>query len=323
MEIAYSLAEVGTDISQGTCVTWGNFDGVHLGHQKLLTRLCHKASDFGLKSVLITFNPHPLHVLGSAPSIITCLHTRLELIAKLGVELTLVLPFTMELASLEPEDFVFKMFASGLQTKQVVLGYSSFFGKGRRGSASLLSRMGKDLGFDVEQLSPVLLNGAVVSSTRVRRHIAAGDMPGVSALLGRNHIVGGMVRAGRKMGHKLGFPTLNIHPPEDINFLELGLGYDALCGMLPAQGVYAVWAEHKGEFFKAVASVGTNPTFAASLGSLPIGLEVHVLDFSKDLYGEFVRIHFVERLRGQQCFATPEELKMQISKDIEKTKKIV
>ena len=321
MEIAHSLAEVCVDISQGTCVTWGNFDGVHLGHQKLLTHLCRKASAFGLKSVLISFSPHPLHVLGSAPSIITCLHTRLELIAKLGVDLTLVLPFTMELASLEPEDFVHKMFASGLQTKQVVLGYSSFFGKGRRGSASLLSRMGKDLGFEVEQLSPVLLNGAVVSSTRVRRHIAAGDMPGVTALLGRKHIVGGVVRVGRKMGQKLGFPTLNIHPPEDMNFL--GLGYDALCGMLPAQGVYAVWAEYKGEFFRAVASVGTNPTFESSLGSLPIGLEVHILDFSKDLYGEFVRIHFVDRLRGQQCFASPEELKIQIRKDIEKTKKIV
>ena len=321
MEIAHSLAEVSTDISQGTCVTWGNFDGVHLGHQKLLNRVRCKASDLGLKSVLITFSPHPLHILGSAPSIITCLHTRLELIARFGLDLTLVLPFTLDFASLEPEDFVRKMFASGLQTKQVVLGYSSFFGKGRRGSASLLSCMGKDLGFEVEQLSPVLLNGAVVSSTRVRRHIAAGDMPGVTALLGREHIVGGVVRVGRKIGQKLGFPTLNIHPPEDINIL--GLGYDALCGMLPAQGVYAVRAEHKGEFFSAVASVGTNPTFAASHGSLPIGLEVHILDFSEDLYGEFVRVHFVERLRAQQRFSNPEDLKIQIGKDIEKTKKIV
>lgn len=328
MEIVHSLEKITSNISNGTCVTWGNFDGVHLGHQKLLRHLCSKARANGLKSVLITFCPHPLQIVGTPPPIITPMQFRLALISKIGVDIALVLPFTKELSELEPEEFVHKLFASALNTKEMVLGYSSFFGKGRRGSAVLLSRMGAELGFNVEQLPPVLLGGAVISSTRVRRLITDGDVASVDALLGRRHFVEGIVVKGRQLGRKLGFPTLNLAPPpvEATNFYTCCCreqDADARGGMLPASGVYAAWVEHKGIFHRAVASIGTNPTFEAEHGQAKTILEAHLLNFSADLYGETVRIYFVKQLRPQFRFPSPQDLINQINIDIEKTEKIL
>ena len=248
--------------------------------------------------------------------------------------MALVLPFTPEIAELEAEDFVQRVLIGNMNTRQMVLGYSSFFGKGRRGSTLLLERMGEAFGFEVEQLSPVLLCGAVVSSTRVRRLIGSAQMREVNPLLGRNHFVEGHIVKGRQLGRQIGFPTININPGFQKNEFS---GYtpipgicspeaDALGGMLPPDGVYAVWAElpaKQAQLYPGVASIGTNPTFEDSHGKLSRKLEVHLLGFNRDVYGEDVRVHFVEHLRESLRFASPELLKKQINIDIEKTKKIL
>lgn len=316
----------------GTCVTWGNFDSVHLGHQKILGYVSQKAKRLGLKSVVITFTPHPLKILGTAPPIITPMPTRLKLIAQQGIDITLVLPFDTELATLEPESFVTKVILNPMNTQQMVLGYSSFFGKGGRGSVSLLSRMGEELGFEVEQLSPLFLDGSVVSSTRIRNLIEAGSVSEVSPLLGRNHFVEGHIVKGRQLGRKLGFPTINIEPGV-TNPKSFPPGYtpipsscdqefDALAGMLPLGGVYAVWAEISGLVYRAVASIGTNPTFEKTHGEISARLEVHILNFNQDIYNQDVRVHFVKRLRDSHCFDSPDLLKRQISLDAEEAKAI-
>lgn len=327
-------------LANGTCVTWGNFDGVHLGHQKLLGHVVRKARSEGLTSVVVTFNPHPLQILGTPPRLITSMPTRLELLAAQGLDIALVLPFTKTLAELEPEDFVHKVLVGPLNTRQMIMGYSSFFGKGRRGSATLLAAMGQELGFAVEQLSPALLSGAVVSSTRVRRLIGEGAMREVTPLLGRMHFVDGHVVRGRQLGRKLGFPTLNVHPGKRLtpNYPNCNLSNlsglpdtperkeenpDACAGMLPCPGVYAALVEISENRLRAVASIGTNPTFELTHGPLSNRLEVHILDFNQDVYDHDVRVHFADFLRPTIKFDSPEQLVSQIKLDVEKTKKIV
>lgn len=332
MKIINSPSEL-RQLNTSTCVTWGNFDSVHLGHQKILRNVIQKAKKLGLSSLVITFSPHPLHILGTAPSIITAMPARLELIAKQGIDITLVLPFNAELAILEPEDFVKKILIDPMNTRQMVLGYSSFFGKSGRGSGLLLSRMGEELGFEVEQLSPVLFADSVVSSTRVRKLIGAGEVGEVNPLLGRNHFIEGHIIKGRQLGQKLGFPTINIEPGF-INSKKIPHGYapiaesadqkfDVLAGMLPSDGVYAVWTELSGVMHRSVASIGTNPTFEKTHGTILAKLEAHILDFNQDIYNQDVRIHFVKRLRNHQRFDSPDLLKKQIELDIKDTKKIL
>ncbi len=317
-------------LSEGACVTWGNFDGVHLGHQKLLNHVVTSAHQQGSASVVITFYPHPLQVVGTTPPIITCMHTKLELIADMGLDFAVVLPFTNELAALEPEDFVHKVLAGPLNTKKIIMGYSSFFGKGRRGSATLLSNMGKSLNFSVEQLPPVLFGGSVVSSTRVRKLIAEGNVKLVAPLLGRNHFVEGYVVRGRGLGRQLGFPTLNVHPglyPTNMSVFgdEQKLQDDPGegGGMIPCPGVYAAYTEVAGKLLPSVVSIGTNPTFEHTHGKLNQTLESHILDFNRDIYGQNVRIHFKSFLRPTSRFNTPAQLIAQIKLDVQKAREIL
>lgn len=322
MQIFYGLTEASAGIGRPACVTWGNFDGVHLGHQSLLRQLCLRSKEQNLASVVLTFTPHPLQLLGNPPSIITPLPEKLHLLEQAGADFAVVLPFTKNVAALEAEDFVNVVFAKGLQTRQMVLGYSSFFGKGRRGSATLLTTMGKELGFEVEQMPPVLLGGSVVSSTRVRKTIAAGEMELARALLDRYHVVRGKVGKGRQLGRTLGFPTINLVNPSHSSGSGELLS-DQECGMLPANGIYAAQVEVSGKCYRAAVSLGTNPTFEEELGASPRTLEAHLLDFNGDLYGQQVRIHFWRRLREQKCFNSREELVAQIKKDVEQVGKMV
>lgn len=322
MQIFHTLSEASVGIGHPACVTWGNFDGVHLGHQSLLRQLCLRSKEQNLASVVLTFAPHPLQLLGNPPSIVTPLPEKLRLLAEAEVDFAVVLPFTRDVAALEAEEFVNLVFAKGLQTRQMVLGYSSFFGKGRRGSATLLTAMGKELGFDVEQMPPVLLGGSVVSSTRVRKTIAAGEMDLARALLGRCHVVRGKVGKGRQLGRELGFPTINLVNPSH-SAGHNGLLSDQECGMLPANGIYAAQVEVDGKCYRAAVSLGTNPTFEAEFGASPRTLEAHLLNFSGNLYDHQVRIHFWRRLREQKCFNSRNELVAQIKKDVEQVEKLV
>lgn len=285
---------------RGACITIGNFDGVHVGHQQLIARTREKARSRGLECLVITFEPHPERVLfgPDTPPFITLLEQKLELIGSMGVEVAVVIEFTRQLASLAPEDFVRDYLAECLACRELVIGYDYAFGKGRKGNYELLATLGRDLGFGVERLGPVMVDGAVVSSTRIRDLVQAGKVWEAMPLLGRFYIARGEVVRGRDRGGRLlGFPTANLRLVDEL---------------FPATGVYAVWAEVGGRVLPAVANIGFNPTF----GNETLSVEAHILDFAGDLLGRTLRIHFVQRLRSEQKFSGVDELRARIAQDI-------
>jgi riboflavin kinase / FMN adenylyltransferase len=300
MQTIRSLDELAPP-SEGSSVTIGNFDGVHLGHQTLIRRVRDKARNRGRKSVVITFDPHPLRVLlgRKTPPFITMTEQKLELISTLGVDYTLCLRFTKEMGAMEPEEFVRAYLVEGLNTKELLVGYDYAFGKNRKGNFALLKQLGEKYGFTTEQVEPVLVAGAIVSSTRIRDMVQAGTVWEVQPLLGRFYRISGTVIQGRNRGGRLlGFPTANIQLTDEL---------------FPKPGVYAVWAEVLGQNRPAVANIGYNPTF----GNHVLSIEVHVLDFQRDIYGQTIHVHFVQRLRDEKKFSSLEELTAQIHKDID------
>lgn len=292
---------------KASCVTIGNFDGVHMGHQKLLCRTRQKALAMGFSSVAVTFDPHPLRVLVGAhtPPFITLTPQKLELIASLGLDFTLCLDFTKDLAKLEPEEFVRAHLVDGLGMREMVIGYDYAFGRNRRGDYVMLSEMGSRYDFHVEQVGPVLIDDAVVSSSRIRDMVQAGLVWEVRPLLGRFYRVEGKVVTGRNRGGRLlGFPTANLRLKEEL---------------FPKIGVYAVWAEYKGRTCPAVANIGFNPTF----GNEVLSVEMHILDFNENIYDQDVRVHFVQRLRNEQKFPGIEALTARIREDIVLARRIL
>lgn len=306
MCVITNLAHLPFDPAEGSVVTIGNFDGVHLGHQRLIRRTIQAGAEMGLRSVIITFEPHPLRVLlgDNGPCLLMPPRRKLALLAALGADVVVSLPFTRQTAELSPEDFVRCTLVKALGTRRLVVGYDYAFGKGRRGNAALLGKIGRTCGFTVEELGPVEVDGGIVSSTRIRAAIAEGRMEEAARMLGRPHSVEGVVAHGQNRGGRLlGFPTANLHIGEDL--------------LLPQTGVYAVWAElctngsTEPELLGGAASVGRNPTFADQ----GLRVESHLFDFNRDIYGDFLRVSFPIRLREERTFAGPEPLKEQIHKD--------
>ena len=310
MIVVNDCAELEGSLS-ASCVTIGNFDGVHKGHQKLIQGVVHHARAHGQLSVVVTFEPHPMRVLTgrNTPPFITLLDQKLELISTLGVECALVLPFTRALAELPPRDFVKRILVDGLKTRHLAIGYDYAFGKGRAGNYDLLTQLGCEFGFTVERLDPVIINEAVVSSTRIRDLVLAGDVWELPPLLGRFYQFKGRVVPGAGRGARLlGFPTANLEPIDEL---------------IPKRGVYAVWAEVVEENAPpptmAVCNVGHNPTF----GEHGLTVEVHIMDLDRDLYGRTLRIHFVQRLRDEMTFAGPGPLVERIKEDIRRACRIL
>lgn len=299
MIAARTIEEIAGTIA-GSCVTIGNFDGVHVGHQRLLELTCAKARKKNLVSVVVTFDPHPLTVIlgKSTPPFLTTTRQRLGFISEHGPHVALVLEFTRDMAALEPEEFVRRYLVEGLNMRELVIGYDYAMGKGRRGNCELLTKLGRDMGFGVEQLAPVIVGGAVVSSTRIRDMVQLGNVWDARPLLGRFFEVCGTVVDGKKRGAAmLGFPTANLLPEGNL---------------LPKPGVYAVWAVLDGEPLAAVANVGYNPTF----GDTGLTLETHIMDFSRDIYGKRLIVQFVQRLRSERKFESLEALKERIGEDV-------
>ena len=287
-------------IHAGSCVTIGNFDGVHVGHQTLILRTRDAARAMGIPSVVVTFDPHPLRFFTGKPHppFITTPPQKARCIAALGVDALLTLTFDAALAAMTPERFVEEVLVHGRGVRQLFIGYDYAFGKGRTGNFSLLAQLGGRFGFAVEQLPPVLVDGVVVSSTRIRDLLLAGDVWAARALLGRFHCVEGTVVPGhRRGGAVLGFPTANLLLTDEL---------------FPKTGVYCAWAEWEGIKHPAVLNIGFNPTFGGDV----LSVEAHVLDFSGDLYGRHLTLHLVQRLRGERKFAGVEELREQIARDV-------
>lgn len=290
-------AEMGNP-GQGACITLGNFDGVHLGHQALISLAESTARAQGLQFTLITFWPHPRSVLPGHKSHmpLTSREERMRLLKTLNVDKIIELPFTLELAELSPEEFV-KKYLLPLGMKELVIGHDFTLGKNRAGTCAYLERLGKLWNFSTRQAPAFTLANEPVSSTRLRKAIADGNMELAQAMLGRQYAIQGTVAHGFGRGAGLGFPTANLsHSPV----------------LLPGNGVYAAWALINGNKYKSVTNIGTNPTF----GNTDTSVECHLLEGGSDLYGEPIQIEFAKRLRAEQKFASPKELQKQIECDI-------
>jgi len=305
MRIIRDLSELAVPLPNAV-VTIGNFDGVHLGHREIFRRLVVKARELGGVSVVYTFVPHPLKVLAPerAPRLINTYAEKERLIEASCIDVLICAPFTLETASLSADHFVEEMLVKKIGVRHLVVGYDYAFGRNREGDAEFLRRRGKELGFEVEVLGPITGQGEAYSSTRIRQMLTNGEVSGVVALLGRNFTLEGEVIHGAKRGKKLGFPTANLCTEKEI---------------LPKPGVYAVKARHGDHVFDGVVNIGCNPTFCNE----GISVEVHLLDFHEQLYGETLRLYFVERLRDEMLFPTHEELSRAIEADIARARKIL
>ncbi len=309
MHIWRSIDEVPADLGSSAVVI-GNFDGVHLGHRHVLSRAREIADQRGLTLVAVTFDPHPMAVLRPehAPTSLTSLETRAELLAEAGADAVLALPFDRDVAAWSPEEFVRRVLAAALHAAVVVVGANFRFGYRAAGDVATLRETGRTYGFEAEGIA---LDGGpqVWSSTYVRTCLATGDVAGAAEALGRPYTVRGEVVRGDQRGRELGFPTANV--PTD--------GMTAA----PADGVYAGWLRRldTGEVFPAAISVGTNPTFD---GVRQRRVESYVLDRTDlELYGVEVEVSFVERLRGMVAFESVERLVAQMDDDVDRARALL
>lgn len=285
--------------ANGTVVTVGTFDGIHLGHRAVLQEIARRATAAKRRSVLVTFEPHPLSVVNPqmAPPLLTTGGERREALALTDLDDVWVMRFDRELASLEPEAFVERL-VQGLGMKELVIGHDHGFGRGRSGSAETLRRLGGVMGFTVDEVAPVQIDGHVVSSTAVRRMVGGGDLAGAAKLLGRPYVVVGKVERGAGRGRTIGIPTAN-------------LGAIPAHKLLPPDGVYAAWVETRTGRFGGMLNQGGKPTFGDGRRSI----EVHLFGFEGDLYDEWVKVEWVRRLRDVRKFESPADLVAQLQHD--------
>lgn len=283
----------------GTVVTVGTFDGIHLGHRAVLQEISRRAAAAERRSVLVTFEPHPLSVVNPqmAPPLLTTGGERREALALTDLDHVWVVKFDAELAMLEPDQFVERL-VGALGMKELVIGHDHGFGRGRSGDAQTLKRLGERLGFAVDVVGAVEVGGHVVSSTAVRRMVGGGDLKGAARMLGRPYVVVGKVEHGAGRGRTIGIPTANI-------------GGVPANKLLPPDGVYAAWVETRTGRFGGMLNQGGKPTFGDGRRSI----EVHLFGFAGDLYDEYVKVEWVRRLRDVRKFDTPAALIAQLHDD--------
>jgi riboflavin kinase/FMN adenylyltransferase len=294
---------------QRPAVAIGNFDGVHRGHQALVAVAAAQARHAAGEAVVLTFDPHPSTVLApdQSPRALMSVEQKAEILARLGIDRLAVLPFTAELSREAPEAFVRGVIRGCLGAQTVVVGSGFRFGHRRTGDLALLERLGAELGFQVSGVPPLLHEGAPISSTRIREALARGDVAAARGLLGRPFFVDGVVMAGDGRGRTLGFPTANLALVNET---------------LPGLGVYACVCRALGRgaaLHGAVVNVGRRPTF----GGGQVTVEAHLLEFDGELYGERLRVAFLERLRGEHRFPSPEALSAQIAEDAARARGVV
>lgn len=284
---------------RNTAVTFGVFDGVHLGHQAVISTLLERAAQDKLMSVLVGFYPHPLAFLSPerCPPILTPLSKRVKILQEFGIDKIVILSFDAQIAAMSPESFVEKVLLEKCRAKHVVVGYACQFGKNRAGNAQRLAEISEDYPFDVTIVPPTEINGAPVHSTRIRQALARGDLHWSSQLLGRPYSLVGEVIQGDGRGRQLGFPTANIDTRNQI---------------CPPNGVYAIRAKLEGKWLDGVLNIGTRPTFNA----LNFQVESYFFDFNETIYGKSVEIFFVEKIRSERKFPNLQSLVQQIQRDI-------
>jgi riboflavin kinase/FMN adenylyltransferase len=281
-------------------LTWGSFDGVHLGHRRIISKLNEKGD-----GLLITFEPHPKKVLSPHKPFffITLLDEKLSLLKECGVSNVLVLPFNLSLAEIEPYQFV-RLIVERTDTKEVVVGENHRFGKERKGTPKILKAIGREYEFNVIEVPSLFLDGVKVSSTRIRKSLSMGNTCIAARLLGRYYSLTGEVVQGRKRGRKIGYPTANLDIPDEK--------------FLPMEGVYACMVQINEEKLKGVMNIGARPTFKDDKGC-----EVHILDFDANIIGEKITVSIVKFLRRNTRFESPDKLKKMIGNDIKNARRIL
>ncbi|MDH3734551.1 MAG: bifunctional riboflavin kinase/FAD synthetase [Gemmatimonadota bacterium] len=286
----------------GTVVTVGTFDGVHLGHRAILEEIARRARSRDLRSVLLTFDRHPLRVVrpDDAPPLLTTPNEKKEILAQYGLDYVAFVSFTLAFSRYSPREFVEEVLVRRLRARELVIGHDHGFGRGRSGDVGVLESLGAEHGFAVDVVSGIEAAGGVVSSTRIRAAIAEGRVEDARAQLGRPYSLRGTVIHGMGRGRTLGFPTANISPPPPEK-------------LLPAEGIYAVRASIGSELCRGLLHLGPRPTFAGS----PPTIELYVLDFERDVYGERVVVEFLKKLRDVAPFASAGELVDQMKEDRE------
>lgn len=291
---------------QGGYVTIGNFDGVHRGHQTMVARLTERARAASVPSVVMTFSPHPISILRpeSAPHPLTNLNRKAELLGQCGVDFVIGYPTDRALLDLTPDEFFQSIILSKLQAKGLVEGENFFYGHDRAGDVKTLAQSCQQSGLSLDVITPVSFNGRVVSSSVIRGLIAQGEVADAAELLGTFYRVRGRVTTGLARGRTLGFPTANLI---DIDT------------EIPPDGVYAAQCQIDSQTYRAAINIGTNPTFAEHQRKF----EVHLLDFQGDLYGQWLDIDFVARLRQTVAFESVEQLLGQLQKDVAEVRKVV
>ncbi len=299
MHVFYDLAEVQTN--NKTVVTLGTFDGLHLGHQKIIKTVVDKASGNGGRSFLITFEPHPRNIISKdyKLELLTTINEKTEILNQLGIENLLIINFTKKFSQLSPEQFIKKYLIDGLGASNIIIGYDHHFGKGRGGDAVTIKELGREYKFDVTVVEPFDLEGETVSSTKIRNALNEGNLSDANKMLGRFYSFSGTVVSGDKRGRQLGFPTANIKLDEENK-------------LLPSLGIYLVEFIVETQKHFGLLSIGKRPTFYNSGSIVP---EVYIYDFNADIYGKHVTINMVERIRGEEKYSSPEKLIEQMNKD--------
>jgi riboflavin kinase/FMN adenylyltransferase len=304
MEIIRGLRNL-SYIFRRPVLTIGNFDGVHIGHRAILEEVRLRANAIEGQAIVLTFEPHPLKALKPeiCPPIITNLDQKAEIISSFNIDVLVAAEFTPEFGSLSPRDFIVKILQKKIGAREIIVGHDYGFGRGRQGTIESLTEMGKEFNFVVDVVDPVSVDGRIVSSTLIRQTVMNGDVDYAGRLLGRPYAISGKVIEGLRRGQKLGFPTANLLSKNEL---------------FPKRGVYVVFATVANQTYGAVANIGYNPTF----GDVKFSVEVHILDFDQDIYGEEIAVSFITRLRDEVKFSGVDQLVAQINKDVAKAREI-
>jgi riboflavin kinase/FMN adenylyltransferase len=301
MKILRHIEELGL-IPGPTHLAIGVFDGLHLGHQAVIGRALESAVQSGGNAVVVTFHPHPVRVLRpeKAPRLLTSTPHKLRLIEKLGVQAILLLEFTLEFSRTAPDVFIKQLVRAANRLSQICVGQEWAFGANRSGSIGSLEELAPTLGFQVGSVSPVSVEGQVVSSTLIRSAIECGDLESAAKFLGRDFTILGTVSEGRQLGRRLGFPTANLRAHNEL---------------FPPNGVYAAKAWYRTREYGGVVNIGVRPTIEKEAGERI--LELHLFDFDEQIYGEDIEVAFLAYLRPEQKFAGVDELRVQIQRDVD------
>ncbi len=306
MKIIRDLSEI-TEPFSNACVTIGNFDGVHLGHQLLFGEVVQRAYRCQGTSVAVTFDPHPLQILRpEGIKLISTCDQKTELIEHAGLDILVIIPFSMKIAGIRADHFVDDVLLKTIGVKELVVGYDYAFGKGRAGNIDFLKMQGKEKGFAVTVVEAHFEGDMLVSSTKVRELVADGRMADARTLLGRYYQIRGEVQLGQQRGGKeIGFPTANLHMDKE--------------DLIPKMGVYVCQVICDGKCYGGVLNIGVNPTF----GENRLVAETHIFDFDQDIYGKPIKVNLLRFLRSEQKFSGIAELSAQIAKDVAQAKEIL